>query len=493
MNPTSSYPAPKNHTKGAYLITAVSAITLSNIVKSYKAVNPLQLCLSCVSASFLLAISACRGKKKEWNDRILVFFTDSDKKSIVTLYESQIHKISVTASVDGTGGDDQMVAVLDKVVIGQGRKCRAERKIEIQSYTHAWESSSNGRDKPQVTLVISGRDCKKQVETCFAHLRNKKSLSLVMKTKKYVERTHIPAERSDSFIEKTITLTVDKRSILVKLLELYSRENSVDNLEKAIYFVGRFIHFIPKTVLEHLKKRIKKLDAHTQGTQDVKRLMVALNPHHVPSSHSISDKQMLSLKNDIMALIRERACRYENLYEALSQDTYSPLVSPGIDEIIACYSTKANHPTNSLLKRYISEDKALAAKMKTIHGFIDACKKHSNSKLEAVVLDEKLLQYFPDDNGAISAYESLRSQFTNSNTEEAFCISDAIESARQKVASKYSKAFVGDIIGIAEKTAVNVHKMSVKMEKVKDPDELPSCFTIYKEGINAFNRNGIQR
>ncbi|QJC27630.1 hypothetical protein ANPL_02845 [Anaplasma platys] len=492
MNSISRHLSHEAHVKGMYFIAAVSAMALLNIVKNKRGESLMQLCLSSISASILLAISSLNDKKASFNDRVHVFFSNNDKKSVVTLYESQIHKIHITSGVESADSEGHsMVAVLDKVVIGQGGKCRAERKINIQGYVHAWEKTGDKLGEPQVTLIISCKDRKRQLETCFSQLKNKKSLTLVVKTKKYVERAHIQDEDSNVFIEKAAALLIDKRSILVKLLELYTRESSEDNMQKAIYLAGRFIHFVPKTILEKLKKRVKKLEGYASETTSIKMLMNVLNPLYMVLGNTISNKQLLSLKSDILALLKERACRYENLYEALSQDAYSGLISPGIEEIAACYSTKANKPTNSLLRRYISEDKTLAAKMKTIHGFIDACKKHSNTKLESIILDAKLLQHFSDDD-AKYAYESLTSCLKDYKVGEAFSISDAIEGARQKVASKYSEAFVGDIVGIAEKTTVNVEKMSVKMEKVRDPEELMSCFSIHAEGLRAL-KHGVNR
>ena len=460
----------------SYVVMA--AITLKFMQKSQLLGNSRNIVNLCVSFMGMAAITY--PNKGEYLNKVYIYFSENEKKGIVTMYDAPVHSIKICES-DKSQNDSryEMTAVLDKMIVGQGKNYKAVRRIGVESFNSGRGNAQGVHDKPHVTLLVSGKSFKKGLETLFTAPEKGKSLSLNLKSRRYVEYNPIPADDADSFMWKALKMSIDRKSFLVILLKKYLASSNVgQNLRKAIYLAEHFSHLIPQAVSESLKKTARGLyrtqferAAGNDDLENIAKFISALGTCHFTVPSVISKEDAESLKLDALELVKGRAFEYGNLHEMLNSDYGLDAITIGVEEIIACYPTsKGNHPTNTCFKKIISSSKDLSSKMHVIHGYIDACK-ISNKKLHCIPLNKELLDNVATDT---YAYGILRSfaECGSHGEENVLSIGTIIEKARALVSQKYSEAFGDSIVGITERISANVTEVSVKIAKVKNVDEL---------------------
>ncbi|SCV62415.1 hypothetical protein ANAPH2_00296 [Anaplasma phagocytophilum] len=434
------------------------------------------------SANTAALQDALRSHKKDtrYSDKVYIFFSEEEKKGIVTLYESSIQSIQIYSnSSENLDTQYTMVAILNKITVGQDKKRKASRNISIRAFHHEWENKDFQNVKPEITLIAAGKDYNTRTETYFSPPKNQSIPLIGISTSKYVEYRPMIEKHSKTFLEKALPLHINKKSIITTILESYIlKKNSRANTKVAIYLVENFLPLIPKTTLAALKKGALKLKricleegSNTTDLNEVDRLCLSLNSAAFPAPYSITETNTKALKEEVFHLIKERACQYEHLHEALSKDAYKSIISVDLEEIVACYTNKSNQFTSTLLKKCISANKNLSHKMAIVHRYIDELKKRSvNNNAKPLILDCQLPGAGEDFTFAHNSLISLAKK--NAPQEVEFCVDHIIEEAKRHVAKKYSTIFLRDVMGITEKVSAHVNKMSVKINKMQHNDEL---------------------
>ena len=456
----------------------MAAVMLKFMQKAHmldSAWNMANVCISFMGISVLAS-----SKKNEFHNKVHIYFSEDEKRGVITMYDAPIHSLKICENgKDGNKAPYEMTAVLNKMIVGQGKNYKAVRKIGVENFKYSRDGGQKNIVTPHVTLQISGKSFKSELEASFSPHEKEKGISLNLKSRRYVEYASVSPNDPTALARKAMKMSIDKKSFLMVLLKKYLTTDSVEqDIKKAVYLAENFSYLIPKTALESLKKTAKNLHLlHSQHCgrgdilKNIEKFINALGEYTFPVPSMISEADSTSLKKDILELVKTRACVYENLHETLNRDSYSDAISPGVEEIIACYPTKGNQPTNAFFKKMISANKDLSSKMHVIHGFIDTCKKISNKKLHYLMLNSELLENIETDTyayGVLSAFVEPNPQKERGGES----VGAIIDEARNRVARKYSAAFREDIVGIIERVSVNVSEVSVKITKVKDIDEL---------------------
>ncbi len=460
------------------LLAAVAAAATIGIIKVH---NDKKRAL-CVCVSFMAAACLIQRKRKFFRDNIQIFFAENAKKGVVTFAEASITKISIAAkNARDEDGHYAMVAELSRPTISiQGKKSRAIRAIDIQSYGHSWEYATNS-DTPQITVCISGNNKKSSVEADFPCLRGKNSLLLDIKSKRYEE--YIPlcwVRNAHDYIRKALEMKLRRQSFLQILLAKYlSEEHFPANREKAMYLIHNFGNILQKSSAMAMSKALEKLARInfeiTQSKPELSGTSSSTTKHPSVRLTHLGEDQFKSLESDILTLVKARACEYENLHEALSHDAYKSAINPGIEDIIACYPDRVNQTTNAFLKTHIASYRTLAPRMKAIHRYIEICRKHHNKRLQrtADCDDPKTA-----DSYAYKAVYDFAKQ-EGISTDDLHAI---IEHARYKLCRKYRGLFVDDITGITQKVTARLCKIRIKLGKFEskdaDAEDYELCYEI---------------
>ncbi|MFV9839120.1 MAG: hypothetical protein AB8U44_03795 [Aaplasma endosymbiont of Hyalomma asiaticum] len=462
------------------LSSVVMAAVMLKFMQKAQLLGDVRSVINLLCTSFMGMSAVSSPHRGGYRNKICVYFFENEKKGIVTMYDAPVHSIKICEN--GRSPNEtryEMTAVLDKMIVGQGKNYKAVRKIGVESFNSGRDKEKGTDEKPHVTLLVSGKSFKRGLEALFVSPEKGKSISLNLKSRRYVEYNPIPMDNDDSFLWKALKMSIDRKSFLVILLKKYlSSADMRQNLRKATYLAEHFSYLIPHAASESLKKTARGLYRshfeHTKGNdnlENIEKFISALGTFDFTAPLPISEEDAESLKVDALELVKERAFEYENLHEILNRDSGLDTMAIGVEEIIACYPTsKGNHPTNTFFKKAISSSKDLSSKMHVIHGFIDTCK-ISNKKLHCITLNKELLENVATDT---YAYGVLRSFAECDPREEGniTSIGTIIEKAREVVSQKYAAAFGGRIVGITERISANVSEVSVKIAKVKNVDEL---------------------
>ncbi|MCU7612205.1 hypothetical protein OC187_01340 [Anaplasma capra] len=410
-----------------------------------------------------------QNKGKFFRDNIQIFFSESEKKGIVTFEEASVTKISIIAGNRYNAGIPYvMIAELSKSTICvQGEKKYAERNIGLQGYSHSWEHETNSSDVPQMTVLISGSNKKSAIEADFSHFQGRNSLVIDIKSKRYKE--HMPLCRIRSthdYINGALNICLRKKSFLQVLLEKYlSEENFFANKAKVMYLMYNYGSTLQKSVSVAMNKTLKRLLQFELSQSYSESIVKPIMPEESLSGAFgyLEEEQFKSLESDILTLVKIRACEYENLHESLSHQIYRDIISPSVEEIIACYPDRSNQETNTFFKKHISSTKTLIPKMRAIHKYIEACKKYNGKQLQCASIR----------NGADAmdtyAYHALYN-FAGREGIKTDDLDAVIRRARDRICRKYGELFVDDIVGIAKKVTAHTGKVRVKIKRLKSQD-----------------------
>ncbi|MGN7661582.1 MAG: hypothetical protein ACTJLK_03075 [Anaplasma sp.] len=427
-----------------------------------------------ICASLGIITCLVQNKRKFFRDNIKIFFSEEDKKGIITFDGASIEKVCIAiGNSPARNAPYTMTATLNKPTIRiQGETNYAERRINLQGYSHSWEHEPSATDcAPQIIISLTGTNRQSSLEANFVHSKAKNSLSLDVKSRKYEEYVPIPAVNSSyNYIKKALGMRIGKLSFLQILLEKYfSEENFQADAAKAFYLVDNFSNLLQKSVLASFDKKYKKLShssVETESLQCNTSFRIALGDSAVASDlvtlHGLADDHFESLKADMLELLRARACEYENLHEPLSHKAYKDSICPGMEDVIACYPDKTNKLTNASLRKSISLNKALLLKMKAIHGYIESCRKHHNGQL-SYTTDHSI----PKSQATYGYAHKVLCNFMEQENLPTNEWSAVIAYARQKVVRKYKGLFLNDIAGITEKISATIHKLNIKVERFK--------------------------
>ncbi|MEH0831821.1 hypothetical protein [Anaplasma bovis] len=466
-----------NRSIQAYILSAAMAIIMESLHKKSRSLsmkNTLSIC-----ASFMAVVSFSAKLHENYvSDKIFVYFSPEDIKSVVTLFSPEIsvieaHPISKNAYDAHARNSHVMSIELTKQVVAPGNPKRAARNIKLRDYHYHYEDNPHKELTPQLVLKITGKKISNNIEVDFSHSKPIKKFILDVRSKKYTKYIPVP---DANFIEKAISMHMEKRTFLSILLEKYTTQgHSCANAEKAIYLLSNFSHLMHKSVLVVLKQKIRKslysdIKLHPHDTAQLQVLLQYLDKNNTRlPAFTLGEAGHDSLKNDIASLLKQRASSYHVLHEILKQNGGSRRLAIQNEEIIACYADNSLSKTSTLLKRFILADNTLSARLTAIHGYIDAHKLCTQTNLECTMLESKFKEDSPEN---IYAHGALLecAQESAQNAPDGiinYSIASIIEHARKKVSQKYCARLSDSVTGLIDKACVRADQLEIKIEKSK--------------------------